>query len=42
MAMLRLELAKEESAAAESGELCPHETTPSAFIQIALDLEEQQ
>lgn len=42
MATLRLELAKEESVEAGRGELCPHETSPSAFLQIGLDLEEQQ
>jgi hypothetical protein len=42
MATLRLELAKEESVDAEKGEICPHETSPSAFLQIGLDLEDQQ
>jgi hypothetical protein len=40
LATVRLELAKEEAALAK--ENTPHEMSPSAFIQIGLDLEEQQ
>lgn len=42
MTTLRIELAKEEAAVLEQGEVRPHETSPSTFIQIGLDLEDQQ
>ena len=37
---LRLELAKEEATRTE--ETMPHEMSPSAFVQMGLDLEDQQ
>ena len=40
MATLRLELAKEETVRTE--ETMPHEMSPSAFLQMGLDLEDQQ
>jgi hypothetical protein len=40
MATVRLELAKEESSQQE--DTLPHETSPSVFLQVALDLEDQQ
>jgi|SRR5580693_1179964 hypothetical protein len=42
MTALRLELAKEEATNAANGHPSPHETSPSSFLQIGLDLEEQQ
>ena len=39
---LRLEIAKEEAALAETGADQPHEMTPALLIQNGLDLEEQQ
>lgn len=39
---LRLELANEEATASETGNAQPHEISPSAFVQMGLDLEEQQ
>jgi hypothetical protein len=42
MTTLRLELAKEEAANANKGEISPHETSPAAVLQIGLDLEDQQ
>ena len=39
---LRLEVAKEEAALAESGTNQPHEITPSLLVQTGLELEEQQ
>ena len=39
---LRLEIAKEEAALAETGAAQPHDMTPSMLIQMALELEEQQ
>ena len=40
MATLRLELAKEETMRTE--ETIPHKMSPSAFLQMGLDLEDQQ
>ena len=40
MATVRLELAKEE--ALQQGDTLPHEMSPSVFLQVALDLEDQQ
>jgi hypothetical protein len=42
MAKLRLDLAKEEAENVDKGEPCIHQTSPSAFIQLGLDLEDQQ
>lgn len=42
MTTLRLELAKEEATALEQGDVPPHEVLPSMFVQIGLDLEDQQ
>lgn len=42
MTVLRLELAKEEAAALEQGDVPPHKVSPSMFVQIGLDLEDQQ
>jgi hypothetical protein len=42
MTMLRLELAKEEATQAVNGHPSPHDTSPSSFLQIGLDLEDQQ
>jgi hypothetical protein len=42
MTDLRIELAKEEATALQQGEMHPHETSPSVFVQIGLDLEDQQ
>ena len=42
MTALRLELAKEEAINAANGHPLPHETSPSSFLQIGLDLEDQQ
>lgn len=39
---LRLEIAKEEAALAETGAALPHEMTPSLLVQAGLELEEQQ
>jgi hypothetical protein len=39
---LRLEIAKEEAALAETGADLPHDMTPALLIQNGLDLEEQQ
>ena len=39
---LRLALAKEDAAAIAAGEVMSEDTSPSAFIQAGLDLEEQQ
>ena len=40
MATLRLELAKEEATRTEG--TMPHEMSASAFVQMGLDLEDQQ
>jgi hypothetical protein len=42
IASLRLEIAKEDAALAETGEDLPHDMTPSQLIRNGLDLEEQQ
>lgn len=42
MTTLCIELAKEEASILQEGEMLPHETSPSIFVQIGLDLEEQQ
>jgi hypothetical protein len=42
MAEVRLELAKEEMKEAEGGHMQLHETSPNVFLQIGLELEEQQ
>jgi hypothetical protein len=42
MTALRIELAKEEATMLQQGEMLPHETSPSMFVQMGLDLEEQQ
>jgi hypothetical protein len=42
MTTLHIELAKEEAGMLQQGEMLPHETSPSMFVQIGLDLEEQQ
>ena len=42
MTTLRLDLAKEDAANANIGEISPHETSPAAILQIGLDLEDQQ
>lgn len=39
---LRLEIAKEEAALAETGAAQPHEMMPSMLVQTGLELEEQQ
>jgi hypothetical protein len=42
MAEVRLELAKEEMKEAEGGHMQLHETSPNVFLQIGMELEEQQ
>jgi hypothetical protein len=42
IASLRLEIAKEDAALAETGADLPHNMTPSQLIRNGLDLEEQQ
>jgi hypothetical protein len=42
MTTLRLELAKEEAVQAVNGNPSPHETSAGSFLQIGLDLEDQQ
>jgi hypothetical protein len=42
MADVRLELAKEEVEEAEGGRIQLHETSPNIFLQIGLELEDQQ
>jgi hypothetical protein len=42
MTALRLELAKEDAVKAVDGSPAPHETSAGSFLQIGLDLEEQQ
>jgi hypothetical protein len=42
MATLRLELATEEAERAKNGDPTIRDTSPSTFLQISLDLEEQQ
>jgi hypothetical protein len=42
MATLRLELAKEEAINIDRGEPSLHQTSPSTFLQLGLDLEDQQ
>lgn len=39
---IRLRLLQEEAAEAERGQRLPHEVTPSVFIRMGLDLEDQQ
>jgi hypothetical protein len=42
MADVRLELAKEEMEEANGGHIQLHETSPNIFLQIGLELEDQQ
>jgi hypothetical protein len=42
MAEVHLELAEEEMEEAEGGHMQLHETSPNVFLQIDLELEEQQ
>ncbi|TDL13469.1 hypothetical protein BD410DRAFT_846920 [Rickenella mellea] len=42
LADVRLELAKEDAVRLEDGQLARHNVTPSAFLYMGLDLEEQQ
>jgi hypothetical protein len=42
MAEVRLELAKEEMEEAEGGHMQLHETSANIFLQIGLELEDQQ
>ncbi|PIL29361.1 hypothetical protein GSI_09412 [Ganoderma sinense ZZ0214-1] len=42
MAAVKLELAQQEAIEAHLGQLPPHEVTPAVFLQVALELEEQQ
>ena len=42
MADVRLELAKEEMQEANGGHMQLHETSPNIFLQIGLELEDQQ
>ena len=42
MKEIRLKLAQEESADLRISSDTPHETTPSAFLHLGLELEEQQ
>ena len=42
MSAIRLQLATEEAEEAKEGILPPHEVTPGVFLQVALELEEQQ
>lgn len=39
---IRLELAREDAAVAAGGVISPHKTTPTTFLTMGLDLEEQQ
>jgi len=39
---IRLRLAQEEAAEAEKGQRLPHQVSPSVFVRIGLDLEDQQ
>lgn len=42
MAAVKLELAQQEAVEATLGHLPAHETTPAVFLQVGLELEEQQ
>jgi len=42
MAALHIELAKEEAATLQEGNVHLHETSPLMFVQTGLDLEDQQ
>lgn len=42
MSTVKLELAQQEAVEATQGQLPSHEVTPAVFIQVGLELEEQQ
>ena len=42
MKSIQLELAKEDAAVLARGELPAHEVSPNDFVQVGLELEEQQ